>query len=94
MVRLTDRPDMTLDCYRGRKTTTQTTTTKTLYIKLFTKVALERSLIDNWGLKLVLQAPEFRCCYFCGSSCLFYLSFNLPLSMQNVALHLSYMFVT
>ena len=27
MVRLTDRPDMTLDVYRGRKTTTKQTTT-------------------------------------------------------------------
>ena len=27
VVRLTDRPDMTLDVYRGRKTTTTTTTT-------------------------------------------------------------------
>ena len=27
VVMLTDRPDMTLDVYRGRETTTQTTTT-------------------------------------------------------------------
>ena len=29
VVRLTDRPDMTLDVYRGRKTTKQQTTTST-----------------------------------------------------------------
>ena len=24
-------------------------------------------------------APEFQCCYFCESSCLFYLSFNIEI---------------
>ena len=28
----------------------------------------------NWWVSF---APEFQCCYFCESSCLFYLSFNL-----------------
>ena len=27
----------------------------------------------NWWVSF---APEFQCCYFCGSLCLFYLSFN------------------
>ena len=27
----------------------------------------------NWWVSF---APEFQCCYFCKSSCLFYLSFN------------------
>ena len=27
----------------------------------------------NWWASF---APEFQCCYFCESSCLFYLSFN------------------
>ena len=27
----------------------------------------------NWW---VSSAPEFQCCYFCESACLFYLSFN------------------
>ena len=27
----------------------------------------------NWWVSF---APEFQCCYFCESSCLFYLSFN------------------
>ena len=33
VVRLTDRPDMTLDVYRGRKTTTTTTTTEYNWVK-------------------------------------------------------------
>ena len=32
VVRLTDRPGMTLDVYRGRKTTTQQTTTTTKWL--------------------------------------------------------------
>ena len=32
VVRLTDRPDMTLDVYRGRKTTKQQTTTTTFHL--------------------------------------------------------------
>ena len=32
MVRLTDRPDMTIDVYRGRKTTNQQPTSTTLMI--------------------------------------------------------------
>ena len=27
----------------------------------------------NWWVSF---APEFQCCYFCESACLFYLSFN------------------
>ena len=34
VVRLTDRPDMTLDVYRGRKTTTQHNTTSYLVLLL------------------------------------------------------------
>ena len=33
VVRLTDRPDMTLDVYRGRKTTNQQSTTKSFMLK-------------------------------------------------------------
>ena len=29
-------------------------------------------------------APEFQCCYFCESSCLFYLSFNSDFSVSNI----------
>ena len=37
MVRLTDRPDMTLDVYRGRKTTIQYNTMLKFYVKDFKK---------------------------------------------------------
>ena len=30
----------------------------------------------SWFNWLVSFAPEFKCCYFCESSCLFYRSFN------------------
>ena len=30
----------------------------------------------SWFNWLVSFAPEFKCCYFCESLCLFYLSFN------------------
>ena len=30
----------------------------------------------SWFNWCVSFAPEFQCCYFCRSSCLFYLSFN------------------
>ena len=33
-------------------------------------------LAHLWYNKWVSFAPEFQCCYFCESSCLFYLSFN------------------
>ena len=56
MVRLTDRPDMTLDIYRRRKTTIQ-----------------QQSF-----------APEFQCCYFCESSCLFYLSFDFEFYVSKI----------
>ena len=35
VVRLTDRPDMTLDVYRGRKTTIQQLTHKSMYTFVF-----------------------------------------------------------
>ena len=41
VVRLTDRPDMTLDVYRGRKTTIQHTTT---YPKKYSKPPVKRLL--------------------------------------------------
>ena len=36
MVRFTDRPDMTLDVYRGRKTTIQQQYNNDMYVKRFT----------------------------------------------------------
>ena len=38
------------------------------------------SLFDWW----VFFAPEFQCCYFCESSCLFYLSFNFDFYVSKI----------
>ena len=35
----------------------------------------------NWWVSF---APEFQCCYFCESSCLFYLSFNFDLYVSKI----------
>ena len=36
----------------------------------------------SWFDWCVSFAPEFQCCYFCESSCLFYLSFNFDFYVQ------------
>ena len=35
----------------------------------------------NWWVSF---APEFQCCYFCESSCLFYLSFNFDFCVSEI----------
>ena len=40
LVRLNDRPDMTLDVYRGRKTTMQQQQQKLLFVKMFVHLSL------------------------------------------------------
>ena len=35
----------------------------------------------NWWVSF---APEFQCCYFCDSSCLFYLSFNFDFCVSKI----------
>ena len=35
----------------------------------------------NWWVSF---APEFQCCYFCESSCLFYLSFNFDFHVSKI----------
>ena len=35
----------------------------------------------NWWVSF---APEFLCCYFCESSCLFYLSFNFDFYVSKI----------
>ena len=35
----------------------------------------------NWWVSF---APEFQCCYFCESSCLFYLSFNFDFYVSKI----------
>ena len=38
-------------------------------------------LCFNWWVSF---APEFQCCYFCESSCLFYLSFNFDFYVSKI----------
>ena len=38
----------------------------------------------SWFNRLVAFAPEFQCCYFCESSCLFYLSFNFDFYVSKI----------
>ena len=52
VVRLTDRPDMTLDVYRGRKTTIQQQTIKT--------VKREISLTRKHSLEFIQYVSDFR----------------------------------
>ena len=62
MVRLTDRPDMTLDVYRGRKTTNQQQQSKTHvfednltkgnYLYDFLFASLDGIALSNWSLLL------------------------------------------
>ena len=40
-----------------------------------------RILAFNWWVSF---APEFLCCYFCESSCLFYLSFNFDFYVSKI----------
>ena len=44
----------------------------------FVNVAFEAVIRSglSWFNRWVSLAPKFQCCYFCESSCLFYLSFN------------------
>ena len=35
----------------------------------------------NWWVSF---APDFKCCYFCESSCLFYLSFNFDFYVSKI----------
>ena len=35
----------------------------------------------NWWVSF---APEFQCCYFCESSCLFYLTFNFDFYVSKI----------
>ena len=51
VVRLTDRPDMTLDVYRGRKTTIQYNTT-----------SLQASECIDWGMYIGDLLGDLRIC--------------------------------
>ena len=50
VVRLTDRPDMTLDVYRGRKTTTQHNNNLSVYSRssVFSTRALEKTPLSSF----------------------------------------------
>ena len=75
VVRLTDRPDMTLDVYRGRKTTIQPTNQPI-------PGCLRSGLTWlNWWVSF---APDFQYCYFCESSCLFYLRFSFDFYVSKI----------
>ena len=47
----------------------------------------EISIFVNWFNKWVSFAPDFQCCYFCESSCLFYLRFNFDIYVS-IIMHL------
>ena len=57
VVRLTDRPDMTLDVYCGRKTTMQQQQQQPLKMKstVFTKVYFQQNLDTNDSFSLFAQ---------------------------------------
>ena len=38
----------------------------------------------SWFIWWISFAPEFQCCYFCESSCLFYLSFNFDFYVSKI----------
>ena len=58
MVRLTDRPDMTLDVYRGRKTTKQQLR-KRKNIRNFSDPKNWDGVF--WGPKMIKNVPDFAC---------------------------------
>ena len=48
------------------------------------KGTLTGTLTLSWFNWWVSFAPEFQCCYFCESSCLFYLSFNFDFCVSKI----------
>ena len=51
--------------------------------QLITLVSLQdkAELSFNWWVSF---APDFQCCYFCESSCLFYLRFNFDFYVSKI----------
>ena len=45
------------------------------------QIASKRLSWFNWCVSF---APEFQCCYFCESSCLFYLCFNFHFYVSEI----------
>ena len=63
MVRLTDRPDMSLDVYRGRKTTKQTTVPMTDHDVFMQKYGkLSQNNLDTPYLELCKLLVCKQCC--------------------------------
>ena len=64
------------------------------YLQVLTSgdVALLAFYLEMWIILNTIQwfnwwvsfAPEFQCCYFCESSCLFYLSFNFDFYVSKI----------
>ena len=50
----------------------------------FQLCACVRVLCVTRGFTLVSFAPDFQCCYFCESSCLFYLRFNVDFYISKI----------
>ena len=59
VVRLTDRPDMTLDVYRGRKTTIQQF--NILYVVFHNVEPKNAGLVDVNGIYIKKDQREFLC---------------------------------
>ena len=71
VVRFHGRLNMVITVYRGCKATAQPF-----------PGCLRLGL--SWFKWWVSFAPEFQCCYFCESSCLFYLSFNFDFYVSKI----------
>ena len=50
-------------------------------VKGFHSLIAVGAVVFNWWVSF---APEFQCCYFCESSCLFYLSFNFDFYVSKI----------
>ena len=61
MVRLTDRPDMTLDVYRGRKTTIQQQQQQYMYVKYMyvNLLAGQTNFLFVNHLHVCIRTPQF-----------------------------------
>ena len=69
VVRLTDRPDMTLDVYRGRKTTTQQQLVETIFLYRVSWVGSEIELCKVFRISLLTFEADpvcyFKALFFC-----------------------------
>ena len=61
VVRLTDRPDMTLDVYRGRKTTIQQQQQHKMFI-VINDFRENSRVFKIKGIKLILEEEVVLCC--------------------------------